>query len=646
MKKVLYFVIALVALLGCLVGCDNDNLPSGSGNSEITGSIAYFYGEEETAIESFYSEDKELKQIELSKENTYTIGLRPSFRGSKQAVYNGDCATFSFADGCCEITYIGEENSQPIYELKIKSDSDFDLTITVGDYSQTIKIIVKTSSASGGDEQILFDYYFDVIATLDIFDIKSVKSTKYAGSTSPQYRNPVEHKSSTLNADIEAVFAWLKGLENDITPYTGELSDGGSSVCLTVYTSVGTLLLWEDADGYLLMGENYYCQNNKMPILEGETLTYTFESYFDDAKVYIDGIQVGTADFAFEDIVCERVDAEPHDRLLWMDTCIGTVDVYGSQYFGRNGSTYKIISGPDFTGIINKFFAAFDESTRVNFEVEHDSHSMGYGNDNHLYPNTYIFYEIEDFKSYCDTEGLTRVRDRISSLDGKTLIVVEFYTGSSADSFDVADVGVSGDILTIRFKEPETGTGDGMTAGWVHYAIVIVDEEDFCGEASDVRFTFFDDWDLIPPVVYGEEIEFNAKYHNSYNWNDNKSYPSVSIIRSFSEFSTYCTEHGIRNDFYDEAYFQDKYLIAIIEETRYSGEGYIIGSIFRYGDKYFVTLEDDDPNSIGDASVMGEWHCFIGFDNRVSISEESNVIVIDYFLNKNLNKKLYREPIE
>ena len=625
MKKILYLAIIVVTILGCLVGCDNDNLHSGSGNSKITGSIAYFYGEE-AAIESFYSEDKELKQIELSKENTYTIGLRPSFIGSKQAVYNGDCATFSVVDGCCEITYIGEENSQPVYELKIKSNSDFDLTITVGDYSQTIKIIVKASSASGGDEQISFDYYFDVIATLDISDIKSVNSAKYAGSSSPQYRAPVEHKASALDTDIEAVFTWLKDLENNITPYTGELSDGGSSVCLTVYTSVGALVLWEDSDGYLLIDENYYSQNYKMPVLEGETVTYTFESYYDDAKVYIDGIQIGTADFAFEDIVCERVDAEQHERLLWMDTCIGTIDVYSSQYFGRNGATYKIISGPDFTGIINKFFAPFDESTRVNYEVEHDSHSMGYGNDNHLYPNTYVFYKLEDFKSYCDNEGLTRVRDRISSLDGKTLIVVEFSTGSSADSFDVADVGVNGETLTIRFKEPAVGDGGGMTAACVHYAVIIVDKDDFSGEASDVRFTFFEDWTLDPPVVYGEKIEFNAKYHNSYNWNENKSYPSVRIIRSFSEFTAYCTEHGIRNDLYDEAYFQDKYLIAIIEESRYSGGEVLIKSVVCYGDKYFVSLvsvKDD----YGDAAVMGERHCFIELDNSVPISAENNVIV-------------------
>lgn len=482
----------LTALLVSLVGCEK-NAPTGGDDSKITGCIAYFYGDEETVIESFYSEDKEPKQIELSKKNTYTIGFRPSFRGSKEAVYRGDCATFSFADNCCEITYIGEKSSHPLYELKIKSTSDFDLTITVDDYTQTVKIIV--DSLLNGEEQILFEDYFDVISTLDISDIKRVESTKHAGSASPQYRDPVEHKSSTLNADIEAIYNYLKDLENNITLYTGELSDGGSSVCLTVYTSVGSLVLGQSAEGLLLLGENYYCQNNRMPLLEGETLTYTFESYFDDARVYIDGIQIGNADFAFGDIVCERIDAEPNERLFRMDTCIGTIDVFGSRYFTRGTTTYKIISGPDFSGMIHKFFT-FDESTRVNYETEHDSHAMGYGNDNHLYPNTYVFYNLDGFREYCDNEGLTRVRDRISSLDGKMLIVVEFLTGSSADSLDVADVGVNGDILTIRFTESASGDADGMTAAWIHYAIVIVDKDDFSGDAQSIRLSYIVDVDF------------------------------------------------------------------------------------------------------------------------------------------------------
>ena len=132
-----------LALLLCLFGCDNNDVPAGGGDSKITGSIAYFYGDEETAMKTFHSEDTQTKEIRLSKESSYTIGLRPSFRGSKSAEYEGDCAAFSFADHCCEITYIGKRNDHPVYELVITADSDFDLTITVNDHSQTIKIVIQ-----------------------------------------------------------------------------------------------------------------------------------------------------------------------------------------------------------------------------------------------------------------------------------------------------------------------------------------------------------------------------------------------------------------------------------------------------------------------------------------------------------------------
>lgn len=142
MKKILRLIVSL-ALLLCLLGCDNEEAPAGGGESEITGSIAYFYSNEDAAIKVFNSEDTQTKEIELSKEATYTIGLRPSFRGSKQAVYEGDCATFSFADDCCEVAYIGMQNDRPAYEFVINTDSDFELTITVDGYSQTIKIIIR-----------------------------------------------------------------------------------------------------------------------------------------------------------------------------------------------------------------------------------------------------------------------------------------------------------------------------------------------------------------------------------------------------------------------------------------------------------------------------------------------------------------------
>ena len=566
MKRLFVLLLTICSTFACFTACD---IPIGSSNDSQSGSS--------------------------SCEHTYEwVGSE----GGHQKVYTCGCP------------------SPDIVELHSDNNSDYVCDVCGWAMDGILPEIVPEAS------------YFEVIDELQILDIQRIETVEYAGSVAPYIREPIEYKTSTLATDIETVYTWLKSLQGTLTQIADEEAQlaGAGTKIFTIYTSQNYYFTISYVGrNYLNIEGGFYEQEGNIPEIVGETVTYKFESYYDDAKVYIDGIQIGMADFAFEDIVCERVDAEQHERLLWMDTCIGTIDVYSSQYFGRNGSTYKIISGTDFTGIINKFFASFDETTRVNFEVEHDSHGMGYGNDNHLYPNTYVFYEIEHFKNYCDTEGLTRVRDRISSLDGKTLIVVEFYTGGSADSFDVANVGVSGDILTIHFTDPESGNA-GATAAWVHYAVIIVDKNDFSGDASDVRFTFFDDWDLIPPVVSGEKIEFNAKYHNSYNWNENKSYPSVRIIRSFSEFTAYCTEHGIRNDFYDEAYFQDKYLVAIIEETRYAGGEVLIESVVCYGDKYFVSLvsvKDD----YGVAAVMGERHCFIELDSSVSILAESDVIV-------------------
>ena len=140
--------VILVVCGGLLIlrfAIDSQNKPDplvGGGKSKITGSIAYFYGDDENAIDTFSTHSTKEKEIKLSKEKTYKIELRPSFVGSKQAVYNGNCAMFYFSDDCCEITYVGEDDDQPVYELKIKTDSDFDLTISVDGYTQTIKIRV------------------------------------------------------------------------------------------------------------------------------------------------------------------------------------------------------------------------------------------------------------------------------------------------------------------------------------------------------------------------------------------------------------------------------------------------------------------------------------------------------------------------
>ena len=142
MKRILMFLLHL-SLLFCIFGCNNMKTPEGGGESIITGSVAYFYDNEETVIKIFNSVDINEKEITLLKETVYYIGLEPNYKGSKALAYNEDCAGFFFMDNYCDITYIGIKSYKPFYELVIKTDSTFDLTITVSDYTQTIKIIVK-----------------------------------------------------------------------------------------------------------------------------------------------------------------------------------------------------------------------------------------------------------------------------------------------------------------------------------------------------------------------------------------------------------------------------------------------------------------------------------------------------------------------
>ena len=142
MKRAFLMILFLTFLIS-LFGCDNTEEALGAGDSKITGSLLYFYGDEESAIEVFSSSSSDTKEITLSKGKTYKIELRPSFRGSKQAVYIGDLAEFSFDIGSCEINYIADDESEPLYALTVTTEKDFELTVEVDGYIQTITVYVR-----------------------------------------------------------------------------------------------------------------------------------------------------------------------------------------------------------------------------------------------------------------------------------------------------------------------------------------------------------------------------------------------------------------------------------------------------------------------------------------------------------------------
>lgn len=139
---VLVVVFGVTAIIQGVIDSKNKVDLVGGGLSKITGSIVYFYGDEETAIDVFHSASDDMKKITLSRDKTYKIGLRPSHKGSRDAVFTGDCAEFTYDDGNCVISYVGEQDNQPMYDLIITAQEDFQLTIDVDGYVQTITICI------------------------------------------------------------------------------------------------------------------------------------------------------------------------------------------------------------------------------------------------------------------------------------------------------------------------------------------------------------------------------------------------------------------------------------------------------------------------------------------------------------------------
>ena len=140
MKKILVCTLALL-LTFCLFACSKDEPRSGDGFTEMTGSIVRFYPQGGSdSFASFYSESADAKEITLVSGLTYRVALAPSFNGSRDTQFTGNCADFDFDDGVCEVRYIGQQNYQPSYELTVLAESDFELNVGVGSFTQTIKI--------------------------------------------------------------------------------------------------------------------------------------------------------------------------------------------------------------------------------------------------------------------------------------------------------------------------------------------------------------------------------------------------------------------------------------------------------------------------------------------------------------------------
>ena len=95
MKKSLILLACTLMFFSFLFGCKKQEQPSGGTPSVVTGSVVYFCGDD-GVIKYFSSSQDGIKEINLSKDEEYTLKFNPIFRGSQDVVYKGDVAEFTF----------------------------------------------------------------------------------------------------------------------------------------------------------------------------------------------------------------------------------------------------------------------------------------------------------------------------------------------------------------------------------------------------------------------------------------------------------------------------------------------------------------------------------------------------------------------
>ena len=209
-------------------------------------------------------------------------------------------------------------------------------------------------------DDVVTEYIFTHIGGIEMSNIQKIETVKCAGSISPIDRAPVEYKTSTLATDIENVYNWLSALKENVTKISDDedavLMAGNSVTDIYVYTTNNNCFKVSDIGrNYLYFYGAYYAQEGKTPEIVGETVTYKFESYYDEAQLYIGDEKVKEYTFDFDKLVCIKKDFVANGTPYKLVTSIGSLYLYDETHFIRNGVQYEIISEFDFSQIFAEF---------------------------------------------------------------------------------------------------------------------------------------------------------------------------------------------------------------------------------------------------------------------------------------------------
>ena len=199
--------------------------------------------------------------------------------------------------------------------------------------------------------------YFDIIDELQMSDIVKIETVEYEGSIAPYIREPIEYKTSTLATDIETVYTWLKSLQGTLTKIADEeaqLAGAGTKIFI-IYTAQNYCTISDVGRNYLNISGGFYEQEGETPEIVGETVTYKFESYYDEADLLINGENVKDYTFDFDKLICIEKDFETSGTPYKLVASCGVLCLYDEKHFIRNDIKYEIVGTVDFSQIFDDY---------------------------------------------------------------------------------------------------------------------------------------------------------------------------------------------------------------------------------------------------------------------------------------------------
>ena len=199
--------------------------------------------------------------------------------------------------------------------------------------------------------------YFEIIDELQMSDIVKIETVEYAGSVAPYIREPIEYKTSTLATDIETVYTWLKSLQGTLTQIADEEAQlaGAGTTIFTIYTSQNYFTISDVGRNYLNIEGGFYEQKGETPDIIGETVTYRFESYYDEASLLINDKKAKDYTFDFDKLVCIEKNFETSGNPYKLVASIGVLQLYDEKHFIRNDIQYEIVGKFDFSQIFKDY---------------------------------------------------------------------------------------------------------------------------------------------------------------------------------------------------------------------------------------------------------------------------------------------------